>query len=196
MSAVQALSGSSTSSSIVEECYNELNRLNESNLVELYWIPAHSGYDGNERADILAKKATEIEFCGPEPVLPVSLTCIQSAVNKWEQQKLNQLWLNTNMCRQSKIFLNKVSDFCSSRCITLSRKSLRLLTHIVTGHNLLNSHQTNIGRMSSSLCKCKEDKETSLHYVAVCPRYCESRFKIFGKPILDPEDMIISSKIT
>ena len=48
--------------------------------------------------------------------------------------------------------------------------------------------------MSSSLCKCEEDKETSFHYVAVCPRYCESRFKIFGKPILEPEDMIISSK--
>jgi len=168
MSAVQALSGSFTSSSIVEECYNELNRLNASNLVELYWIPAHSGYDENERADILAKKATEIKFCGPEPVLPVSLTCIQSAVNNCGQQKLNQLWLNTNMCRQSKIFLNKESDFCSRRCIALSKKSLRLLTHIDTEHNLLNSHQTNIGRMIHLCVNAKRTKRraiTTLRFV-------------------------------
>jgi len=41
---------------------------------------------------------------------------------------------------------------------------------------------------------CVSAKETSYHFVAECPKYCESRFKKFWKPILDPEDMVISSK--
>jgi len=79
--------------------------------------------------------------------------------------------------------------------MTLDKRSLRLMTHIVTGHNLLNSHQTTIGNMTSTLCDCKEDRETSYHFVAECPKYCESRFKKFGKQILDPEEMVISLKI-
>ena len=36
-----------------------LNRLGEGNQVLLRWIPAHSGYDGNEKADSLAKRGSE-----------------------------------------------------------------------------------------------------------------------------------------
>jgi len=78
--------------------------------------------------------------------------------------------------------------------MTLNKKSLRLVTHIVTGNKLLNGHQITIGNMTSALCECKEDMKTSYHFVAECPKHFESRFKHFGKPILDPEDMVISSK--
>jgi len=77
MSVAQALSRSFTSFSIVEECHNALNGFR---LMRVILMPSSSGYAVNEKADMQATEATEVKFCGPEPVLPVSLNKIHSKV--------------------------------------------------------------------------------------------------------------------
>jgi hypothetical protein len=40
--------------------------------VVLSRIPAHSGFSGNEKADILAKREAKTPFLGPQPVIPIT----------------------------------------------------------------------------------------------------------------------------
>ncbi|ETO06095.1 ribonuclease H, partial [Reticulomyxa filosa] len=40
-------------------CQQILNTFNSKNVPEIYWIKGHSGIPGNERADIVAKKASK-----------------------------------------------------------------------------------------------------------------------------------------
>jgi len=142
LSALTALNSSNTTSSIVWECYNALNDVKKTSFVELWWVSAHSNYEGNERADELAKIASLIDFCGLEPVVPISRTTVNTAIVDWASNKLAAQWKETSMCRQKKMLLPVADTKVSKACLKRSKKSSRLLTHLVTGHNLLNYHQS------------------------------------------------------
>lgn len=69
--AIQALDSYSTNSSTVLECRKHLNRLGLRNTVQIFWIPGHSGMEGNEEADRLANVGSASRVFGPSPSLPI-----------------------------------------------------------------------------------------------------------------------------
>ena len=40
---------------VIKNCRLSLNELGKDNKIQINWIPGHHGYEGNERADQLAK---------------------------------------------------------------------------------------------------------------------------------------------
>jgi len=58
MSALKALMSAAPCVGLTRDCWHLLNRLSELREVTLHWIPDHNGYEGNEEADKLAKKAS------------------------------------------------------------------------------------------------------------------------------------------
>jgi ribonuclease HI len=72
MSVLNSLQTGWKTSSLVKEYFQKLSRLSSANSVTLHWIPAHSGFDGNECVDKLAKEAASMTFVGPESVIAVS----------------------------------------------------------------------------------------------------------------------------
>ena len=51
--------------------------------------------------------------------------------------------------------------------VRLSRKELRLLVGLLTGHNTLNRHLALLRRMDDPLCTlCRDEEDTSLHFQA------------------------------
>jgi len=63
---------------LVWDCIVALNQLSSHNSVRLFWVSGHSGIYGNEQANQLAKAASFKSYVGPEPVLPVPTSVVQS----------------------------------------------------------------------------------------------------------------------
>ena len=65
--ALNAIKSPICQSKLVWECRKLLRQLASKNLVHLYWVPGHRGVEGNEKADLLARKGSYGHFIGPEP---------------------------------------------------------------------------------------------------------------------------------
>jgi hypothetical protein len=59
-------------------------------VVGLYWVPGHSGGQGNEIADKLARDGSVLKFVGPEPALGVSRQDVWRKIRRW---LVNQHWV-------------------------------------------------------------------------------------------------------
>ena len=70
---IMAMSNIKVKSKSTSTAISELNQLAMDNQVLLRWIPAHKGYDGNEKADSLAKKGSD-NLDSAQVLLPIPTT--------------------------------------------------------------------------------------------------------------------------
>jgi ribonuclease HI len=188
MSSLHALSSGLKVGGLVREVADNLNNLARKVPLTVFWVPAHQGIEGNEAADGLAKRTSEMRFVGPEPSMSVSVATVQLAAKNWAHKEHEILWAGTTVCRQSKLFLHRplapsgIVGFCKSRL------SVRLLTQVITGHNTLQYHLRNMGLAETANClQCwHELVETSAHFVGHCERFCAIRYNRFGFDSLRP----------
>ena len=89
---LQALRGPKINSALVLECHQMLKRLAESNPVELVWVKGHTGNQGNEEADRLARKGSDRLFVGPELSLPLTSAALTSLIKKDTLRRHSLRW--------------------------------------------------------------------------------------------------------
>lgn len=177
--AIKSLISYEIKSKLVLECQAELNKLALNNKVTIEWVPGHKGYEGNEKADELAKRGADSPLTGPEPFLGTPICNIKQIVNKWEETKKSEFWSNTPGQLRSKLFMPLHSKVKSKNLITLSRDKLRVLVSIFTGHCKLNYHQNKIGKIDNKLCRfCNEKDETPEHILCDCGPLIWKRLQI------------------
>ena len=106
-----------------------------------------------------------MDYVGPEPALGLSLMNIKYEIFQWSVQEPNKRWHNNKSCRcQAQQFMQVVNIRLTQYAVRLSRKDLRLLVGLLTGHNTLNRHLTLLRRMDDPLCPLGgEEEDTSLH---------------------------------
>jgi len=69
--------------------------------------------------------------------------------------------------------------------VQLSRKDLKILVGLFTGHNTLNRHLTLLKIEEDPMCHlCGEEYDTSLHLLGRCGALIEKRRKQFGNHLL------------
>ena len=166
-------------SALMLNCHDALQSLASQNEITLTWVPGHCGIPGNERADELARVASSSPLNGPEPGLPLTLSSLQKIIKAWKDKYFVNHWHSLNSARQAKNCLS-INVKHTKYFLTLSKRNIKRLTDILTGHCSLNNHLYRLNLADSPHCdKCGEI-ETAEHLLCHCPAYIQSRAKCLG----------------
>ena len=190
-SSIVSLSSVKFSSRVVLQCFEMLETLSRDNEVTLTWVPGHSGVQGNEEADELARNGSSSSFIGPEPAIGRYAGLIKSLVKNRTNRYHQNRWDALTTCRQSKEFLAGCDAKTTKFLLSLSREKLRGLVGILTGHNSLNYHLSKMGIINDSTCRgCGLEPETARHFICTCPALKNLRTKHLGDFYLTPEEQL------
>ena len=175
--AIRALAKQRVTSKTVLNCINILNTLAIDCKITIRWVKAHVGIEGNERADMLAKKGAATPCLTPEPVLPLAYQGSRTAVRRWVSNCAAKLWRELHSCKQTKEFFPEGIDPKGKKSLLgLKRWELRNVLQIITGHGNLAQYRHKIGLAESPICPfCEIEPETSRHLVELCPVHANGR---------------------
>ncbi|XP_067216926.1 uncharacterized protein [Linepithema humile] len=191
--AIKALGAPTITSRLVQECRGVLNELAREREVTVTWVPGHSGIQGNECADQLAKAGSETTMVGPGPALGIPFCLGKGRIKEWLRREHLRHWRveSESKCRQARALMEDTPNRKLTWSIrALSRRDARTAVHILTGHGTLNYHMYKLGRSDTSKCRtCGDDEETSLYVLSDCPAQAGLRHKMLGSALLGPEQI-------
>ena len=87
---IMAMSNIKVKSTSTSTAISELNQLAMDNQVLLRWIPAYKGYDGNEKADSLAKKGSDNLVSSAQVLLPIPKDLWKGALRSISHRKMRE----------------------------------------------------------------------------------------------------------
>ena len=193
-----ALDKLTVKSDTVEKCLDALNALGKNNKIHLRWVKAHVGIPGNEIADFLAKRGSQI--CdGPSNELLTPNAKQSNEINDYFVNKWAKAWKSYDQARQTKIWFPIPDPKKSLQLLSMKRNNLSRLVQFLTGHNKLKRHkniQNNVDDPHS--CRlCFEEEESSFHVIAECPATQFYRFEVFQCPTIlpNPPDWTVNQVI-
>jgi len=139
--------------------------------VTYYWIKGHNKYEGNEKADELAKIGTQKEDM--EIDLPLTKSAIDEKIKEFKEKRWQKEWDECLSNKRSKSFINRVKINKNYRK-TLMRQSKYYIKKTVewgSGSCKLNHNLYKMHLADSPNCRfCKEYDETSDHLLLNCIR--------------------------
>lgn len=188
--ALMALQKERCTSKIVSECKLLLNQVGHNNFINIIWIPGHSGHEGNEMADELARRGSSSPVQGPLPSLPLAWSESSAAIEKWVTT-LTEDYHNSKVgLTQSRSLIN---PSLHSKLSLANRTNLKLFLGYLTGHHPTNYFLQKIGAVADATCRlCGEGPETTTHLLQRCWALARSRAQHFGKPQLTTNDIYTS----
>ena len=180
--AILAIQNNIVKSHTVLSCIKNLNILGKDNDVTIAWTPGHTGIQGNEKADVLAKAGSALNCLGPEPFIPILYASCRAAIKDWSVKRWRTSWLERKDCLRTKENVEWASLQLTQRLLRLKRPRLNEMLQVLTGHCNLQKHRSTMGHDVSSTCpKCNLKEETPNHHVGECTYYQALRMKVFGK---------------
>ena len=150
--------------------------------MKIHWIPGHKDFEGNERADRLAKEAAKemkgkkVEFYEGVAEKKEIFQIMRSTINDKWQRLMDNSGLTDKVQeivpKAVKAFVVKSED----------RKVTRVMNQLISGISNLNYMLSKIDNIKSELCDTCKVKETINHYIYDCDTYDEDR-KMLEKDI-------------
>ncbi|GAB0100821.1 hypothetical protein DMENIID0001_169150 [Sergentomyia squamirostris] len=149
---------------------------NNNKFVTFMWIPAHVGIEGNERADVLAKRAAALE-----PNMGV-----RGRTDDWFAELESRMRIEWQLYWE----MDDRGRWCHSilpdigrrpwfyRFHKLNRRIIVTVSRIISNHFALRAHLFRINLAESpycEVCQCHEDVD---HVIFRCPRYMAGRLEL------------------
>jgi ribonuclease HI len=153
--------------------------------LQLHWIPSHSDFEPNERADEEAKLASQGKSSDAKLLpkilrkpLPVSMSAARQSSDKLLLKRWKRRWKSSpRYDAMRRIDDSLPSNKFLQHARNLTRKQTSLLVQLRTGHIGLNAHLFRIRRAESPSCPhCGSiTVETVRHFLLLCPKYARER---------------------
>ena len=149
-----------------------LNKLGENNQVLIRWIPAHSGYSGNEKADSLAKRGAN-NTDATLLKLPIPKVTWDVAIRERTKHNIWTKWRDAPLSHFTRVWRKSFSK----SILNLNRGNLRKATMFLTGHVTLNYHLNKYkpDKISKTCPHCLAAEKTTNHYIGQCPKWSAQR---------------------
>jgi ribonuclease HI len=186
--AIQAIAKHTIKAKTVKTCIEQLNSLGSMNNVTISWVPGHSEIPGNDTADELANAGAKLDDISMTTPVPIST---RASSNKEHGKKLfKDLFNNQRGLKHSKMMMEPFKKG-KRNLIRLSRKNLRVIIGILTGHSCLQKFLYRIGKADDPACtQCNEQvDEDMMHILTSCPALIECREKVFGSAFPDESEL-------
>ena len=157
------LRNNSQHSNLIEEIRRNLGHLTHQGWkIHFQWVKAHVGDEGNERADQLAKKATECPELPPTyelvPYSTVKRDLQEECINAWEEE-----WSSTSNGSITKQYFPSVrSRFQSNLKLTPN------ITAMTTGHGKFGEYFHRFKIVEDPTCVCGKNTQSADHILWEC----------------------------
>jgi ribonuclease HI len=186
--ALQAIDGLVTSSKLVKDCMNALDKLQNKTKISIHWTKAHVGHEGNEKADQLAKEGTTKGSYATEPILPVPKAWVNNKIKAYLKKEWTNRWKGTAEARQTKIFFTEPNMKLTQKLLNYDKSTCAKLFRWVSGHSFHRYHNNLLHpeKFTNPQCRaCDNAKEETSHLFAYCPGLAPIRSRILGVPTLN-----------
>lgn len=144
--------------------------------ISLICIRSPSGYP-----DALAKKTLVAPLYGPEPSLPVSFAVLKGVINSWKDEMFAKHLRSPRSARQAEKCVS-ININHSKYLLSVSKRNVKSLTHIITGNCPLNKHHRFVVVYYGEPLFCNKcgEIETAEHFLCRCPAVIDTRIRHIG----------------
>ncbi|GIX83521.1 putative 115 kDa protein in type-1 retrotransposable element R1DM [Caerostris darwini] len=154
--------------------------------IHLFWIKAHEGFAGNEKADEYAKVATrkdQIDITSTYDINFIKKLIKKEIVAAWQDR-----WSNSSKGREVFTLFPEVK---------ISRiQGDFLINQLITGHGCLGVYQERFFG-GSGTCPCGHPSEDRIHIIFDCPQWNNYREKSFPRNHLEVKmELLLFNKIS
>jgi ribonuclease HI/exonuclease III len=179
---------------IAKQIAQQIKQLqNNGHEVEVRWIPAHEGLEGNEAADLAAKEATGWRegdgARGDRADPPAELYALKAAMKMWTAKKAKRQWSNEWAQETRGRAAYRHNPTPSRRTLKLhkdlnKRESALLIqmrTEKIGLRDFLSSRR--VPGHQDATCECRQGPQTVIHVLLRCKTLREARSQQFeGQP--------------
>ncbi|XP_023209514.1 uncharacterized protein LOC111612514 [Centruroides sculpturatus] len=148
---------------IVEESLQLISDINRCSALNFFWVRGHSGVPGNDRADLVARKANQI--ASSHSYAAISVSYVWSAIHKALIRLRQKEWDTSKTGRVTHNFIPIIENRIKNRHFSTDHS----LTQLLSAHGNFGSYLRRFLGKGIRLCGCgMGEDDDPFHLIFVC----------------------------